>query len=311
MEIDGFHLTCPRCRSELQGVNPVAVRCNHCYEIYRYDNGIWRFLLPERLENFTAFIEDYQLVRRAEKRVRQEHQYFRQLPFTEASDGMAEVWKIRAASYRAFVIKILAPIEAASNVPLLCLDLGAGNSWLSNRLVERGHQVAAVDLVINDWDGLGAHVHYTYSFLSLQAEFDRLPLFEQQCDLVIYNASFHYSTDYLVSLAEARRVLKPAGKIVILDTPVYQSVESGKKMVQERERHFMDMVGIPSNSLPAENYLTHARIRELSEATAISWKYVRPFYGLRWAARPWVYWLAGRREPAKFYILVGEQSISG
>lgn len=307
MEIAGFYLSCPRCWAKLHEVDASTLRCEMCGQIYACEDRIWRFLLPERLEYFRVFIDDYQLVRRAEGRIRQDQQYFRQLPFADISDDKANIWKIRAASYRAFVQRVLAPMEGETKAALRCIDLGAGNSWLSNRLVERGHLAAAVDLLTNDWDGLGALSHYKTWYLPLQAEFDRLPLVDQQCDLVIYNSSFHYSTDYSVSLSEALRVLKPAGKIVILDTPVYNSAESGKQMVREREQQFVELAGIPSNSLPSENYLTVDRIRELSDNLSIRWKFIRPFYGIRWAAKPWFNRLIGRREPAMFYLLVGEQ----
>lgn len=309
--INGFHLVCPLCRGELLPVSPQSYRCTLGGEVFDYQHGIWRFITAERLQYYSVFMREYGLVRRAEGRAGQEAAFYRGLPYTVAWHEMAGAWKIRAASYRSFIKNVLVPLESVADRPLICLDSGSGNGWLSNRLAERGHQAAALDLGTSDWDGLGAYRHYSTTFLSLQAEFDRLPLSGGQCDLVIYNSSFHYSADFRITLAEAWRVLKPEGRVIVLDTPVYRSGESGRKMVHEREQHFIELVGVPSNSLPAENFLTHSRLRELAEELGMRWRLLRPYYGLRWLARPWWRRMMGRREPAGFFLLVGEKILSG
>ena len=169
----------------------------------------------------------------------------------------------------------------------MILDLGAGNGWLSYRLAQRHHTVATVDLLDDQLDGLAAHVHYDAGFTPIQAEFDRLPLAGQQADLVIFNASFHYSTDYVATLREALRVLRLDGATVIMDSPLYHDASSGARMVQEREARFQELYGFAGNALPGENYLTYARLDELATALGLRWRKVTPFYGWRWALRPW------------------------
>ena len=71
--------------------------------------------------------------------------------------------------------RCLSPAEERLARPLRLLDLGAGNGWLSYHLARRGHEAAAVDLTVNDFDGLGAHVHFDAPFTPVQAEFDHLP----------------------------------------------------------------------------------------------------------------------------------------
>ena len=58
-------------------------------------------------------------------------------------------------------------------------------------------------------------------------------------DLVIFNASFHYSVNYERTFAEAVRCTCPGGSIVIADTPWYAEEESGRRMVEEKRERFL------------------------------------------------------------------------
>jgi ubiquinone/menaquinone biosynthesis C-methylase UbiE len=169
---------------------------------------------------------------------------------------------------------------------LSVLDLGAGNGWLSHRLAQRGHLVAAVDIMVNDFDGLGVHRHYEAFFTPVQAEFDGLPFTSSQFDLVIFNASFHYSTQYSRTLREALRVLRPESPVVILDSPIYKNASSGDQMVREREAQFTRQYGYPSNTLASENFLTYQGLKDLAEQLCLNWQSLTPFYSLVWSLRP-------------------------
>ena len=188
---------------------------------------------------------------------------------------------------------------------LRILDLGAGNGWLSNRLAERGHQITAVDLSDDAFDGLGAARHYGAAFAALLAEFDRLPLADQQVDLAVFNASLHYSTDYARTLGEALRVLQPRGTLVILDTPMYSDPTSGARMVQERQSHFLATYGFASDALPSEHFLTPARLHELAAQLKLSWQLFQPVLDWRSALGRTVGGIRARREPARFPVIVG------
>lgn len=292
---------CPRCKTGLNQTAPDELRCLQDGLAFHKVDGIWRFLLPERIEYCARFIRDYETVRRFEGRGSADESYYRTLPYHASSD-----WKIRAASFNAFVKQVMIPIEK-NKTPLQILDLGAGNSWLSNQLACRGHAVAAVDLTINDFDGLGCHRFYESTFVSAQAEFDYLPLPDKSVDIVLFNASLHYSVNYEQTLSEAQRVLDVDGKLIVLDSPVYHDASSGRSMVREREEQFTKRYGFASDSLQSENYLTYQRMDELAAKLGVTWRHIRPFYGIRWAARPWLARLRNRREPAEFGLWVGSR----
>jgi len=303
---NSFKFACPICQSPLEIVSSDEQRCPRDRTIYRCVDGIWRCLRPDRVASLEQFIHEYETIRQAEGRGSADPAYYRQLPFADLSKRFSNDWKIRAASYRSLVAHLIAPLESARR-PLKILDLGAGNGWLSYQLAKRGHTVAAIDLLTNANDGLGAHVHYDVSFTPIQSEFDLLPLVDQQADLVIFNSSFHYSPRYETTLAEALRVVNETGDVVIIDTPIYSNASSGAQMAAERHAQFQSKYGFPSNSIASENFLTYQRLNELSLNLGIDWQTRKPFRGWRWAMRPWWARVRGRREPAEFLLISGKR----
>jgi SAM-dependent methyltransferase len=272
----------------------------------QYRNGIWRALSPNRVDHFRRFIAEYELVRAAEGRGSMLPEYYLNLPFKDMSGRNSDQWAIRARTFRAMQRSIVAPLAQRTECALRILDLGAGNGWLSYRLALRGHLPVAVDLLTNDRDGLGAAVHYNAHihpvFPRVQAELDRLPFASSIFDLVIFNASFHYSENYERTFAEALRCTCPGGSIVIADTPWYAEEESGKRMVEEKHRRFFTTYGFTSDSIASLEYLTPDRLHRLQSMFGLEWSEIKPFYGIRWALRPLRAKLEGRRIPSQFRI---------
>ncbi len=296
---------CPGCAAPLQEAGPEENVCPGCQTSYPHLEGIWRCLPPDRNRHFDGFIREYTEVRRAEGRGSSDGAFYRSLPLQDTSGRHCEDWRIRSISYQKLIERILTQDGSEEERVPRVLDLGAGNGWLSYRLATRGYQATAVDLLTNKADGLGARLHYPEAFTSVQAEFDHLPFESNQFELAIFNASFHYATDYETTLSEALRVLEPEGRVAIMDSPVYRSSSSGEEMVRERETTFRSAYGFASNSLPSENYLTYDRLQDLGQRLSLGWEFIKPFYGLRWALRPWWATLRRRREPASFLLIVG------
>lgn len=299
---------CPRCQTTLERKAPDRLTCpKDGLEFWQVD-GIWRFLLPESEAHYSRFIRDYESIRQAEGRGSASAAYYRALPFKDLSGQFAADWRIRARSFKVLVNNVLTRLQSPLERGLKILDLGAGNGWLSNRLSAQGDRVIAVDLSVNEQDGLGAWKHYENPFTPVQAEFNHLPVMDRFADAVIFNASFHYSENYAETLREAMRVLSPKGLIVIMDSPAYRGGEAGEKMVAEREAQFKTKYGFASDNLQSENYLTYQRLDDLARELHIHWKRITPFYGLGWMFRPLAAALLRRREPAKFHLIVGRKT---
>jgi SAM-dependent methyltransferase len=297
---------CPHCRGPLTAAGATAYRCPADELDYPCRNGIWHFLTPGTCYHYAQFQREYETVRRDEGWGSNEPAYYRALPFADLSGRYNEIWRIRAITYRALLQHVVEPLAEARQRPLQLLDLGAGNGWLSYRLAQQGHQVAAVDLLLNEVDGLGAHRHYDVGFTAVQASYDHLPFAAAQVDLIVFNGSLHYATSAHHTLSQSLPLLRRGGRLVIMDSPVYRDAASGAQMVQEREEAFAQAHGFRGDSLANENFFTFDGLAALADSLKLNWRLVRPFYGWRWALRPWLARLRRRREPASFLLFVGE-----
>jgi len=146
---------------------------------------------------------------------------------------------------------------------------------LSFRLAQKAFSPVAIDLLVNDHDGLGAATNYENHlpemFPHFQAESTKLPFTDGQFDAAIFNASFHYAESYENCLREALRCLKKGGLIIIADSPWYSQEKSGERMLAERRTTFLNRFGTLSNSIPSLEFLTDDRLARLELAFGIRW----------------------------------------
>ncbi len=297
-------LRCPRCGAAMGYLRPGLTwdSCSKCEFLLRQINGIWEALAPERAARFTQFARDYETIRLAEGRISADPSYYLELPFRDVTGRNSDQWLIRSKTFSYLSERIIARESRGLSI----LDLGAGNGWFSYRMAKAGHFPVAVDLLTNDFDGLGAAAHYEHElhdlFPRFRAELDHLPFAPEQFDLAVFNASFHYSENYLVTLGEALRCLRPGGLVVICDTAWYSRDGSGYEMVREREASFMKRFGFSSSSIASLEFLSDVRLQMLEKTYGIRWQRHSPSYGLKWRLRPIKARLLGRREPSQFYI---------
>jgi SAM-dependent methyltransferase len=301
----GMRMQCPSCRADISGLD-----CIVCGFRMRVSRGIVHALPPERAALFARFMDDYERIRSAEGRGSESDDFYLSLPYKDISGRNSEQWQIRARSYDYLIEHVLGSDPRDSGARIL--DLGAGNGWMSYRLALAGYSPFAVDLLTNDNDGLGAAVHYRKRlpelFPRLQAEVSRLPFQNERFDVVIFNASFHYSENYVVTLREALRCVRKGGMVIISDTPWYSCEESGRQMVAERHALFSQRYGTASDSIKSLEFLTDERLRILEEQLSIRWTRHSPQYGFKWAMRPLKAKLRGKREPSRFHIFVAQKS---
>jgi SAM-dependent methyltransferase len=267
---------------------------------YPVVDGIHRCLSPERAEHYAQFLQEYTAVRHAEGRATDDPAYFRRLPEPTPGGPIEWQWKIRRRTWATARKKVLSAAPPALTV----IDVGAGLGWLSNRASELGHEAHAVDITVDPADGLGAARHFLHPFERYQAEMDDLPFADGIADLVIYNASLHYSTDYTRTLTEGLRVLKPGGRLVVLDSPIYRTAAAGQAMVAERHAQFERQYGTRSEAVPSIEFVTDGMLDDLAAELSIRWRSYRTWYGWQWAMRPWKARWHKKRPPSRFEVLV-------
>lgn len=275
---------------------------------------------PSALARFRA---EYGAHRAAEGRAHGDAEMLA-LPYL-AAGPLARQWAVRARSFDAFVRLVLEPVrqETAGRAPRL-LDLGAGNGWLSYRAALAGCDAVAVDLRDDQVDGLGAASAYQRaleafaetagSLRRVAASFDALPLPPADFDVVVFNASLHYALDLGVVLREARRALRPGGRLVVLDSPFYSRDAAGAAMVAEKHRDAAARFGERADALmalPFVEYLTPARLADASAGLGLTWRRHRVRYPLWYEARPLLAWLGRRRAPSRFDLWVATDDCWG
>jgi SAM-dependent methyltransferase len=300
-----IHLQCPQCRAAMDQ----EARCLGCaFEIEEHD-GVFHALPAGRAAHYERFIGTYERIRSAEGRGSDNDSFYLALPYQDLSGKNNKAWQIRARSFDFLLGRILRP-ALKENAKIL--DLGAGNCWMSFRLALAGYKPAAVDLLTNKSDGLGAADHYRGSlptmFPRFQAEMARLPFADEQFDAIVFNASFHYVEDAQAAVREALRCVRAGGLVILCDTPWYTREASGRQMVEERRAAFLRTYGTASDSIESVEFLTTDRLRALEQRLSIRWTAHSPYYGFQWAMRPVIARLRRKREPSRFRIYVARKN---
>lgn len=121
------------------------------------------------------------------------------------------------------------------------------------------------------------------------ASFEAIPLRDASFDVVVFNASLHYARDLSRALAEARRVTRPNGRVVVLDSPFYRSAAHGEAMLRAKRADAQRRFGARSSSpmaLAFVEYLTRERLADASRGLALGdWRRHRVRYPLGYELR--------------------------
>jgi ubiquinone/menaquinone biosynthesis C-methylase UbiE len=121
------------------------------------------------------------------------------------------------------------------------VDLGAGTGLLALALAPRVKEVVAVDISERMLERLddAAAADGVHNIEPLVADLRRLPLADEFATLVVSNYAFHHLDDpgKELALAEARRILRPGGRLVICDMMFSLSLEPrDRRLVWEKVR---------------------------------------------------------------------------
>jgi len=103
--------------------------------------------------------------------------------------------------------------------PLVIADLGAGEGTLSQLLAQRAKKVIAVDNSAN-MVAYGADLAQRHGFANLEyrlGDIEEPPVDAGSVDLALFSQALHHAQQPLRALKAAHSILKPGGRLVVLD----------------------------------------------------------------------------------------------
>jgi ubiquinone/menaquinone biosynthesis C-methylase UbiE len=136
-------------------------------------------------------------------------------------DDRVEAWEEVAVTEAFLAIRDRIVELAEPRRDDLVVDLGAGTGLLALALAPSVRELVAVDISERMLERLddSATADGIHNVQTLGADLRRLPLADESATLVVSNYAFHHLDDAgkELALAEARRILRPGGRLVICD----------------------------------------------------------------------------------------------
>ena len=266
--------------------------------------GVHRLLPEDRRRELRPYLELYRRVRRDEGFAAEAG-----LPEGPGSHPHEAAWRRRAASFKAAVTRAEAALGPG---PWRVLEVGAGSAWASLQLLDAGHHVVATDINLDPDDGLLAANRFLASPALLpraEAEMDALPFEPARFDLVIAAGALHHAPRLSRALVEMRRVTRPGGLLLVVDSPVYRRRADGEATVAER----METLGRRYKvAIPRESQADYLVVGELAGSfRSAGWSLeVRgwPRAAVEWASDALELARRGRRG-ARFPVVIGSRDV--
>ena len=119
--------------------------------------------------------------------------------------------------------------------PLTIADLGAGEGAFSLLLAQRALKVIAVDSSARMIE-VGREQALRHGVKNLEfrlGDFEELPIKDSKVDLVFFSQSLHHALHPERAVAEAWRILRPGGRLVILDLAKHRFEEARELYADE------------------------------------------------------------------------------
>ena len=266
--------------------------------------GVHRLLPEDRRRELLPYLELYRRVRRDEGWAAEAH-----LPEVARGHRHEAIWRLRARHFKA---ALSAVAERLGPGPWRVLETGAGSAWVSLRLLEAGHQVVATDVNLDEADGLLAPNRFLAAEALLpraEAEMEALPFEPGLFDVVVVAGALHHTPRLGRALVEMRRVTRPGGLVLVVDSPVYRRRADGEAMVARRMDDLGRKYGV---AIPRESQAGYLVLGEMAGAfesagwnlEVLGW----PGRAAEWA-RDGLEIAKHARRTARFPVLVGTRDV--
>ncbi|MEO8361541.1 MAG: class I SAM-dependent methyltransferase [Vicinamibacteria bacterium] len=266
-------LCCPECGGPLTESGG-GLACARDEAFFATLSGVHRLLGHERQAELAAATAFYCRVRADEG-----FKHSSELPRVPRGHVQERIWKQRARHFSRFMDWLGRDRPKAQAI----VDIGAGCCWAAQRLAEQGHVVAALDINLDPLDGLTAMGDESTRFAGIErieADMEFVPLSANCADVVLLNGALHYARCPQNVVAEARRILKSTGCIVILDSPIYRRSSDGEAMVKMKRKDFLGRYGYAPCRDAAAGYFTLSELSRLLDRSGFDVRVVG------WPSRP-------------------------
>ena len=103
--------------------------------------------------------------------------------------------------------------------PMVIADLGAGEGTLSQLMAQKAKHVIAVDNS-DKMVEYGRQLAVEHGLKNLEyrlGDIEEIPIADGEVDLAVFSQALHHAAEPLAALKEAHRILRPGGRVVILD----------------------------------------------------------------------------------------------
>jgi len=305
-------LGCPRCFGRLTiGTNEGDVQegtllCDRDGIRFLVRGGVAELVRPDRMSQLDSFADSYGAVWERANRSWFDPAQLLALPYLPRFSQNRAVWQVKARSMEA----LLRFLERRS--PKRVLDLGSGNGWLSSHLARQGYETYSVDAVNCPDSGLFASEAFVRNgpyFERARGEIEFPPFQDGVFDVVVCNASIHYTDSLKDDFVQVSRILASGGAFVVMNSPVHDDPESTAR-AQDDARNRIIRLGTSRSLANKYHHYTVEEMRGAFRATfdfhdEIPWDPGIAFRLLRRAKAA-----ALGIELARFPILWGEKSAS-
>ena len=108
--------------------------------------------------------------------------------------------------------------------PMIIADLGAGEGTVSQLLAQRAERVLAVDNSEKMVE-YGARLAADHGLQNLEyrlGDIEAIPITDASVDLALFSQALHHAIEPARALREAYRIVRPGGRVLILDLRLHQ-----------------------------------------------------------------------------------------
>ncbi|MHA2289655.1 MAG: class I SAM-dependent methyltransferase [Promethearchaeota archaeon] len=213
---------CPYCYGVLDLIESDRLHCPQDLRTFVFKNNILILTRKDKVEEYEDFGRAYckQRLKQGWKPLTRNQAL--KVPFVSPKGYPRVYWEIQKHGYLQ-LLDFLKEVEILPDRGPVA-DFGAGSSWLSYRFALAGYQVIALDKNLDKNFGLGVVEVYLdlvkNRLLPVQGNFENPPLLENKFSIILFNASLHFTSNLVKTLACAKRLLKTDGYIIILNSPV-------------------------------------------------------------------------------------------